>query len=147
MEYTKFIIVAVMLTVLSSSVGGAQGTVAFKIVVNADNPSDTMSAEELSRVFLKKVKTWSNGEPMDPIDLESKSEVRKSFSKEIHGRSISAVKSYWQKMIFSGRAVPPAEKATDEQVLAYVSTTTWAIGYVSASAQLGDGVKVLQVTK
>jgi len=132
-----------------ASVGdlGAQEQVEFKVVVSAANPSDTLSTEALSRIFLKKLRTWSNGEPADPVDLESKSPVRESFSKAVHGRSVSAIKSYWQKMIFSGRDVPPAEKANDEEVLAYVSQTQWAIGYVSAAAKIGQGVKVVQIVE
>ena len=55
------------------------------------------------------------------------------------------MKSYWQKMIFSGRATPPAELSTDTQVLELIRTNPDAVGYVSESATIPAGVKVLTV--
>jgi ABC-type phosphate transport system substrate-binding protein len=118
----------------------------FKVVVNDANPLTTIAAEELSRIFLKKTEAWSNGVPAVPIDQESENEVREAFSLAIHGRSAYAIKAYWQRMVFSGRAVPPAEKTSDEEVLNAVRANPGAVGYVSASTRVGDGVKVVDVT-
>ena len=63
----------------------------------------------------------------------------------VHGKKVSSVKSYWQTMIFSGRATPPPELDSDRQVLDYVRGKPGAIGYVSAGATLGNGVKALRV--
>ena len=60
-------------------------------------------------------------------------------------KSVSAVKSYWQQQIFSGRGVPPTERSTDSEVLAYVRSNPNAIGYVSSAAALGGSVKVVTV--
>ena len=70
------------------------------------------------------------------------SPVRDSFSREVLGKSVPAVEQYWTQAIFSGRAVPPVEKRTDADVLAYVRETPGAIGYVSASTPT-EGVKRL----
>jgi hypothetical protein len=32
---------------------------------------------------------------------------REGFSKEVHGRSVTAIKSFWNQQIFAGRQVPP----------------------------------------
>ena len=53
-----------------------------------------------------------------------------------HSRSVAAVKSYWQQVIFSGRGVPPPELETDEAVLRFVARHPGAIGYVSGSADV-----------
>ena len=58
---------------------------------------------------------------------------------------MTAVKSFWQRMIFSGRGVPPVEKDTDEEVLSYVGANAGAIGYLSAGAALSDDVKKLEI--
>jgi len=56
------------------------------------------------------------------------------------GREVSSVNSYWQFMIFSGRATPPVSVQSDEEVLKYVRLHREAIGYVSASTPLEHGV-------
>ena len=84
---------------------------------------------------------------VQPVDQAGDRSVRRSFSESVHGKSVAAVKSYWQTMIFSGRSTPPPELDTDGQVLQYLRDNTGGIGYVSAGASTGSGVKVLRITQ
>ena len=72
------------------------------------------------------------------------SATRAAFSKAILGRPVSAVETYWQQQIFSGKEVPPTTKANDDEVIAFVKANAGAIGYVSAGASTA-GVKVVDV--
>lgn len=114
----------------------------YKVIVNAANPVSSMKKDQVSRFFLKKVAKWDNGQAVLPVDLPKTSAGRQAFSIEIHGKPVKAIESYWQQKIFSGRDVPPLEKASDAQVLAYVKANSGAIGYVSAASGVG-GVKIL----
>ena len=119
----------------------------YRVIVHKDNPADSISKKDLSLLLLKKKKRWANRLRADPIDLESTSTVRNAFTKDVHGRSVSSIKNYWQRQIFSGREVPPPEVASDAEVIAHVSSHPGGIGYVSASATLtGTGVKVLDLS-
>ena len=71
--------------------------------------------------------------------------MRSSFSQQIHRKATPAVKAYWQQMIFSGREVPPPEKASPKDVVAFVSANRGGVGYVPAGTPLGEGVKTLDV--
>jgi len=42
--------------------------------------------------------------------------------------------------------VPPPEKASDDEVLDFVRMNSGAVGYVSPDADIGSGVKVLEIT-
>ncbi|MDJ0766761.1 MAG: hypothetical protein QNJ97_27560 [Myxococcota bacterium] len=117
------------------------------VVVNQANPVSSMSKDELSRIFLKRTVRWENGELVVAVDLPEDSETRIAFTEAIHGRSVRRVKAYWQQQIFSGRAVPPTELSSDEQVLAFVSSNETAIGYVSGEAFIGGNVKVLRISE
>ncbi len=129
-----------------SGVASAQDRDAFKVVVNAGNPLESATRSQVSDLFLKKTKTWANGVEVEPIDLYPTSEVRAAFSEAVHRRSVAAVKSYWQRQIFSGEAVPPTEIENERQVLAWVAEIPGAVGYVAASTPLTERVKVLRVT-
>ena len=118
----------------------------FKVVVNAANTTSSVSKAQLSRCFMKQANTWINGQAVQPVDQAATSAVRIAFSTTIHDRDVNAVKSFWQRQIFSGRGVPPPEKATDSDVLAFVQANPGAVGYVSWNTPVGAGVKVLQVT-
>ena len=94
---------------------------------------------------MKKTARWGNGRKILTVDQTKRTATRTLFTEEILGKRISQVTSYWQQMVFSGRAVPPPQKATDREVLDYVKANPDAIGYVSRAASL-KGVKVVAVT-
>jgi len=116
----------------------------FKVIVNESNPTDSLDKDKISRLFLKKETKWEGGQQVLPVDQSEGSKVREAFTKEVHNKKVSAVNSYWQQMIFTGRAVPPPKKGSDEEVVEYVKSHPGAIGYVSSSASTEE-VKVLKV--
>jgi len=118
----------------------------YKVIVNKSNPNVTLTTKEVSNFFLKKKTKWDTGEKVLPVDLNSRSTVRQSFSKEIIGKSTGAVKSYWQQYVFAGKGNPPIEKNNDAEVINYIKTHTGAIGYVSPQADISE-VKELKITK
>lgn len=118
----------------------------FVVVVHVANPLARLRAMEVSNLFLKKTTAWKDGLRVSPVDLIAPASLRESFCQKIHSRGSAAVKSYWQQMIFSGREVPPAEKSSAGEVLAFVRSNRGAIGYVPAGTALGSGVKELEVT-
>ncbi|HEV8582245.1 MAG TPA: hypothetical protein VGX68_24505 [Thermoanaerobaculia bacterium] len=115
------------------------------VIVNSANPVSGMHAEEVSEAFLKKAPRWPDGVEIVPVDLSEGSAVREAFSRRVHSKPAAAVKAYWQRMIFSGREVPPPEKATGADVVAFVRTNRGAIGYVGIDTVLGSGVKVIRI--
>ena len=145
----RMTVMALALTTLGSASARAQSGdgATYKLVVNAQNPVSSLTREEASRLFLKKVTMWKNAKPVLIVDQRASSPVRETFTKEIHGRQVASVTSYWQQMIFSGRAVPPAEKSSDAEVAAFIAANPEAIGYVAAGADLPAGVKVVALTK
>jgi ABC-type phosphate transport system substrate-binding protein len=115
----------------------------YKIVVNGANPVTSLNRRQLSALFLRRSTRWDGGTQVLPVDGPD-SPAREDFSRDIHGKKASAVRSYWLQAIFSGRGVPPPEKPSDKDVIAYVHENTGAIGYVSADTPTDD-VKVLKV--
>ena len=118
----------------------------YVVVVNQANSTASMTADEVSRMFMKRATQWADGREVVPVDQSDGSAARTRFSQEIHGKSVSAIKSYWQRQIFSGRAVPPAERTSDSEVLAFVRANPAAIGYVRAGVTIVAGVKQLQIS-
>ncbi len=116
----------------------------FIVIVNTQNPLGSAAAEFLGQIFLKKVSHWDDGEFARPVDLSPDSPARRAFSHHVLGRSVAAVRHYWQQRIFSGRDVPPPELDSEDAVLHYVARNRGAVGYVSATAKLA-GLKALSV--
>jgi ABC-type phosphate transport system substrate-binding protein len=119
----------------------------FKVIVNATNPTTTLTRQQLSAMFLKETTRWAaSGGAVVPVDLAAGSEIREEFSQAVHGRSTSAIKSHWQRQIFSGRGVPPPEKVSVQEVLAFVAATQGGLAYVPGDAPMRGGIKTIEVT-
>jgi ABC-type phosphate transport system substrate-binding protein len=119
-------------------------TAAFRLIVNETNPITSIDRKTLADVFLKKVTRWGDGAVIRPVDLRPESPVRIAFTDEVLRRTVVAVKSYWQQLVFSGREVPPPEVDSDEQVIKFVLRSPGAVGYVSGEVHL-EHVKPISV--
>ena len=138
------IALTVLVTVQINSTAVAQNS-GYVVITHPENPLDSISKSQASSLLLKKRSRWPNSDlKAEPVDLSGDSSVRELLSRDLHDRSVSSIKSYWQKQIFSGRNSPPPELSGDQEVISWVRERPGAIGYVSPRAQL-DGVKTLAV--
>jgi TonB family protein len=123
---------------------GAQGQPTYVVIVNPSTPPDVLGGSFISDAFLKRQTRWPGGDTIEPVDLSGEPEIRETFSREVHGKSTSNVRAFWNQEVFSGRSTPPLELATSHDVVEFVKSHTAAIGYVSAQTPL-EGVKKVDV--
>lgn len=116
---------------------------AFQLVVHPASRSAVLTRDFVAQAFLKRVTRWPDGGTIHPVDLRPDSATRRAFSERVLARSVSAVRSYWQQRIFSGRDLPPPELDSDDAVLRYVVNTAGAIGYVAAGKKIGDAKPIV----
>jgi ABC-type phosphate transport system substrate-binding protein len=136
-------LLALLLVLAASAAGAQEGE--FKLVVHGSNGVSSLTRAEASQYFLKRKPTWPSGQAVLPVDQAGESPARRAFSRAVLSKDVPAVKSYWQTQIFSGRGVPPPEKPSDAAVLDFVESNPGAIGYVSAGAAVGRGVKEVRL--
>ncbi|MDF1503666.1 hypothetical protein [Roseisolibacter sp. H3M3-2] len=123
----------------------AQAAAGYVVVVHASNPTPAMPREQVAKLFLRKATRWPSGAPALPVDLRGGEPAREAFTREVLGKSVPSVKAYWQARIFSGYDVPPPEQPSEAQAVAFVRANPGAVGYVSGSAVLPEGVRALAV--
>jgi ABC-type phosphate transport system substrate-binding protein len=131
-----------LLLAVTAGTRAASGAEGFRIIVSPDNPVSSVDRRFLADVYLKRTTRWSNDEAVRPVDLGPGSPIRRGFSDDVLKRSVSAVKSYWQQMVFSGRGVPPPELDNDGEVVRFVLKNRGAVGYVSSGADVA-GAKIV----
>lgn len=122
------------------------GDAAFRVIVHRSNPLASITRAELSAIYMKRTRSWSDGREIVPVDQPASSPVREHFSRAVHGKNVAYVTRYWQRLIFSGRGIPPRQLQNDAAVLALVKSSRDAIGYIGGDPQPGEGVRVLAVT-
>lgn len=129
------------MTVLLSSLLSASVFAEVAVVVHP-SVSDSASKKQISRVFLGKSKKLPGGQKVTPVALSEGNAARDEFNDKVLGKSDSQLKSYWSKLIFTGKGQPPSELDSDADVVAKVSSDPGTIGYISQES-VTDAVKVL----
>lgn len=111
------------------------------VIVAKDASIDALSKREAARIFLAKTNRLPDGRratTVEPSDLEAK----KLFYHEVAGKSEVQLRSYWAKLLFTGRGRPPRQEDDAAKILAFVNENPGAIAYLPAR-QLDGSVKVL----
>jgi len=139
------IALALLAALVLARPAAAQADSGFTVIVNAVDPVEVLSRDEISRLFLRKIAMWPYHAAVQPVDQGETSPVRRAFTRVIHRKDIPAVKRYWQEATFTGQAVPPIERDGDSAVVAFVGTTRGSIGYVAPTAPLGRRVRTVRI--
>ena len=145
MKRSLFVAAAAAIVLGAAAFGPMPAPPSFKVIVNAANPVKSLPKSRVAKLFLRRA-TWPSGAIAVPCDLGEKSPVRADFTRDVHGKSVLAVKSFWQQQIFAGRDVPPPEKPSGADVIAFVLSNPSAIGYVDGTTPLPAGVRALELT-
>ena len=109
------------------------------VVVHPTNNS-SFDQSEISKLFLGKAKSFSDGNQAVPLNQEEASTARQEFDANVLSKSGSQLKAYWSKLIFTGKGSPPKEVTNDAEVIDLVGKNPSMIGYINA-ASLTDSVK------
>jgi ABC-type phosphate transport system substrate-binding protein len=140
----SLVVVSSVFVVVSGPTASTSATEvrAFHVIVHPSNPAAGLDHRFVADAFLKKVTRWPDDSLIRPVDLHPDLAARRRFNEDTLKRSVAAVKSYWQQMVFSGRGVPPPELDDDKQVVRFVLRNPGAIGYVSGGANV-EGAKIV----
>ena len=109
---------------------GAYAWAGIEVIVNPASGVDSMSREEVSHLFLGRVKHLPSGTSAIVIDTVPQ---REAFYHRLVGRGIAEINAYWARLRFSGRTQPPLQVEDARVVLERVAREQGAIGYVDSS--------------
>jgi len=104
---------------------------------------DSIDADTIQAFYLNKKRQWPDGTGVE-LSLNDSPSIHKAFLDAYVGKSGSSYRSYWKRIVFTGKGAMPTTFADDAAVVAHVARTPGAIGYVDA-ANIGEGVKRLEV--
>lgn len=129
---------AALLISMASSAAFAE----VSVIVSASNPNANIDQNTVSKIFLGKTKSFPDGTQTVPVDQNEGSAAREAFNDQILNKSDSQLKSYWSRLIFTGKGTPPKESGTDAEIKALVANNPNIIGYIDSAAVDGT-VKVV----
>jgi ABC-type phosphate transport system substrate-binding protein len=107
------------------------------VVVNAAKMT-TLTRADVRNIFLGRTKTFPDGTPATPVVLKEGSHVREVFNQEVLKKDETQLRAYWVELIFTGRALPPQEVGTEEELRNLVAQNPGYIGYLSSHMLNGN---------
>lgn len=111
------------------------------VIVNPAN-GDTITKDDIQKIYLAKTKTFPGGKTANAVDQAEGSKIRVDFLTKVIDKDEAQMKSYWSRLIFTGKGVPPQVVASDADVKAIVKKDPNAIGFIDV-VSVDDGVKVV----
>jgi ABC-type phosphate transport system substrate-binding protein len=100
------------------------------VVVAKTNPINALTEKEIVAIYMGKTKAFPSGEFAQPIDQNDQSSVKPEFYRKMTNRSVSQINSYWARLVFTGRYVPPITIKSEAEIMSYVAQNNSAIAYV-----------------
>lgn len=114
------------------------------VIVHPSN-SFSLTADDVTRLFTGRSKTFPDGRTAVPVNLTEDVALRAAFDEKVLGRSSSQIKAHWSKLLFTGKGTPPKEVDSDQEVIDLVKSNPNIIGYISSENANGDVKVVLSV--
>lgn len=112
------------------------------VVVNARNPINKMSADEVQQLFMGQSEFFPTGSPAVAVNQPESAAVRGEFDSKVLGKTPTQLHAYWSKMVFTGKGKPLKELASSKDVVDFLAKNPNAIGYMEKSA-IDNTVKVV----
>ena len=138
LNLNQSLILSVIL-LLSSTLAHSESIV---VITSAASSVSKLDKEQVANLFLGKSSSYPDGSAAVPIEQTDNSTAHEEFHKNVTEKSASQLKSYWSKMIFSGKGSAPKEVANNNELLKLVAANPTMIGYVDKNA-LDKSLKVI----
>jgi ABC-type phosphate transport system substrate-binding protein len=115
------------------------------VIVNNSVPVNSISAAALKDIYTGRTMYWQDGQRVGLAVLADESGGKTDAAlEEVSGMDASHFKTFWQRMVFSGRGSQPGTADDAAALVARVASTRGTIALVPADAKL-NGVKTLEV--
>ena len=116
----------ILLAVLAASPARAGHLV---VITHSDSAIHTLSREQVSRIFLGRLKLLPTGERVTVVEVGP---LRERFYRRLIGRDIAEINAYWARLKFSGRTQAPLRAGSPKAALAQVAGDRATLAFVEA---------------
>lgn len=111
------------------------------VIVHPSNPLASMTAQQVSQIFLGSSNTFPDGTSAQAVDLDNGA-IRDEFHAKVLGKNAGQVKAIWSRIVFSGKGQPLREMAGAAEARAFVAGNPKGIAFVD-KASADASVKVV----
>ena len=137
----KFIKIAGLGGLCVAAACAAQALDSAVVIANSGVSADSLSADVLKDIYTAKTKYWDGGQAVVIAVLPDKTDAA---LQQACGMDSSALKTFWQRLVFSGRGQEPKHADDAASLVALVAATKGAVAIVPADTVL-TGVKKVEI--
>ncbi|HWL62509.1 MAG TPA: hypothetical protein VNQ32_06920 [Steroidobacteraceae bacterium] len=117
----------------------------YYIVVSESNATRTLSGQEVLHIFMGRTRSFPDGVPATRYELADATQ-RAGFYRTLADMSLAQVTSYWARLMFSGRNLPPQQVQGEAALLEKVRRDPHAITWLPAQSS-APGVRTVLVLR
>ena len=126
------------------SIAIAQDTERLEVVAHPSVREQTTSRGMLQAIFAMRVRHWPDGTAIKVFVLNDEHPLHTVFCKEILNIYPHQLRIVWDRLVLSGTGDAPFQVSSEQDMLAKITITPGAIGYLRRSL-ITDDVQVLQI--
>jgi ABC-type phosphate transport system substrate-binding protein len=118
------------------------------IVLNARNPTQTLSPADISKIFLGRTAFWHGVVPVKVMVRPDGSAAAKAFYGSVLKMTPQAFRKHWDELQLSGRGVAPKAYAAAEEMAQSIAQSPGGIGFALTSEVWkiqNKGMKVVNI--
>jgi len=131
-----------LILLLMFSVAKAQAQIV--VITHGGNKIHGLTMDELGKIYLGKVKKFSNGKSIHVANQPVASQIRKQFCKKTLNMSADKVDRYWAKRKYIRNVETPRILKSDAAVKSWIGATPNSLGYID-SRSVDSSVKILLI--
>ncbi len=135
----SFLPVCLMAALVGLPMSAQAGVV---VIAHPSVQTSALTAEQVSQLFGGRTTQLPDGSAVQPLNMNEGAAARAQFNAKVLGKTEQQLRSYWSRMIFTGKAQPPRVLNSSADMLRTVASTSGYVGYID-SQDVGDKVKVL----
>jgi hypothetical protein len=117
----------------------------YYVVVSDRSSVGNLSQKEALHLFMGRSRTFAHGGVATRFDLADDA-ARAGFYSTLGGMSLAQVTSYWARLTFSGRSLPPQQLDGPAAMMERVRDNPLAIGWLPY-APTGSGLRTVLVLR
>jgi ABC-type phosphate transport system substrate-binding protein len=115
------------------------------IIVNPNVTVERLPRNSIAEIYMNTKTRWDNGDKIRVTMLKTGA-THDAFVRELVKTTSDRLTTLWKKVVFTGAGTPPKILKDETEVLAFVTETPGAIGYIAAATP-HERVKVLALTE
>lgn len=102
----------------------------YHVVVSERSVVQALTRQEVLHLYMGRTRVFPDGSRAVTLDLAD-ARQREGFHRALTGMSLAQVTSYWARLMFSGRNLPPQQLDDEAAMVARVRSDPATIGWLS----------------